>query len=103
MSTRSMITQVKPGNEVFEKYKRKRWFLLAYGVFMMMSVGVCYAWSVLSGPISETFAGWNEALGGLTYTLFIYSYTGFGLLSGILIKKFKQITVNLLSSAAVMF
>ena len=42
-------------NEVFEKYKVKRWFLLALGVLMMISVSVCYAWSILSGPISKSF------------------------------------------------
>ena len=95
--------QVIPGNEVFEKNKVKRWLLLAYGVLMMMSVGVCYAWSILNGPISTAFGElWDEALGGMVFTIFIYCNATCGVISGIVIGKLKTVRYNILISAVLM-
>ena len=86
-------------NEVFEKYKKKRWFLLALGVLIMVSVSVCYAWSLLSAPISKEFSSWNETMGGFTFTAFMYSYGIFGVVSGVLAHKLKNVRINLTISA----
>ncbi|MBE7088481.1 MAG: OFA family MFS transporter [Clostridiales bacterium] len=93
-----------PGNEVFERYKKKRWFLLLFGVIMMLSVSVGYAWTTLSGPISKAFGEiWSETKGGLVFTLFMYSYAIFGVVGGILVGKLKTVRINILIGAACLF
>ena len=89
-------------NEAFEKYKNKRWVLLALGVLIMVSVSVCYGWSLLSAPISKEFSSWNETMGGFTFTAFMYSYGIFGVVGGVLAQKVKKIHINLSIAALCM-
>ena len=43
-------------NATFEKWKHKRYLILMIGVFMMMLIGIPYAWSVFNAPIAKEFS-----------------------------------------------
>lgn len=48
---------------------RNRWFYAAVGVAVLLFAGMVYAWSVLSGPIGQEFAGWSKAQLSMTFTI----------------------------------
>ncbi len=48
---------------------KNRWFYAAVGVAVLLFAGMVYAWSVLSGPIGQEFAGWSKAQLSMTFTI----------------------------------
>lgn len=88
---------------VFEKWKIKRYLLLAWGVVMMMFISISYAWSVFNAPIAKEFSGVGQATLQFTFTVFIVSYGIFGIVGGYLVGLFKSVKINLFISAVLIF
>lgn len=68
------------------KLKVIRWPYLVIGVFMMLFIGITYAWSILKAPLSKEF-GWNSVALGLNFTVSMCFFCLGGILGGIIIKK----------------
>jgi OFA family oxalate/formate antiporter-like MFS transporter len=64
----------------------KRWPYLVYGFFMMLFLGLIYAWSVFITPLETTF-GWVRSQTSLIFTISMSSFCVGGIVAGILIKK----------------
>ncbi len=96
----TQITQENAGgNATFEKYKYKRWLLLAMGALVMFTISLGNAWSVLMLPIAVEFPEWTSAL-MMGFTVFMITYSLCGILSGIIISQRKgQVQLNLLIAA----
>ena len=71
---------------VSKKTLVKRGFMLALGVFSMLFAGVIYAWSILNGPLAQTF-GWTVENLALNFTLTMCAFCVGGFLGSILTKK----------------
>lgn len=90
-------------NTAFEKWKYKRYFILMIGVFMMMLIGIPYAWSVFNAPIAKEFSSFSQAQLQFTFTMFMISYGIFGIVGGYLVTLFKTVRYNLMISAGLIF
>ncbi len=64
----------------------KRWPYLVYGFFMMLFLGLIYAWSVFITPLETTF-GWVRSQTSLIFTISMSSFCLGGILAGFLIKR----------------
>ena len=64
----------------------KRWPYLIYGFFMMLFLGLIYAWSVFITPLETTF-GWVRSQTSLIFTISMSSFCIGGIAAGFLIKK----------------
>ena len=64
----------------------KRWPYLVYGFFMMLFLGLIYAWSVFIAPLETTF-GWVRSQTSLIFTISMSSFCVGGILAGFLIKR----------------
>ena len=92
--------EVVNGNEVFMKYKYKRWGFVVFGAILMFCISICYAWSILNVPIVQEHPEWTEGQIALTFTIFMIVYAVFGILSGIIIRLRKgRVRLNLIISA----
>ncbi len=84
----SITQQAATPNEVFEKYKYKRWILIAVGTLVMFFISLCNAWSVLVKPIAMEYPDWGNGL-MMGLTVFMISYSLCGILGGVIIGKRK--------------
>ena len=90
-------------NEMFEKWKYRRYLILAVGILMMMFIGIPYAWSVFNAPIAKEFTSFSQAQLQFTFTMFMISYGIFGVVGGYLVTLFKTVRYNLMISAGLIF
>ncbi len=68
-------------------FTAKRWIHLAIGTFLMLFLGLIYAWSTFVAPLEEEF-GWNRGQTSLTFTISI-AFLVIGLISCGFISKTK--------------
>jgi OFA family oxalate/formate antiporter-like MFS transporter len=64
----------------------RRWTILVYGFFVMLFLGLIYAWSIFITPLEDTF-GWVRSETALIFTISISFFCIGGITAGMLLKK----------------
>lgn len=65
---------------------RKRTLQLVYGIFVLLFLGLIYAWSVFVTPLEQEF-GWVRSQTSLVFTFSMSSFCVGGFISGLLLRK----------------
>lgn len=78
---------------------KKRWMLLGNSFFILLFMGVSFAWSIFVVPLETTF-GWTRAQTSLAFTLNTLCFSVGSILAGTLSKKYSFGTI--LKLAAIM-
>lgn len=81
---------------------KKRPLYAAAGVIVLLFAGVLYAWSVLSLPIGQEFAGWTKLDLSITFTIAMVTFCLAGLVGGIMLGRGVNVRVNIGIAAAAM-
>lgn len=63
--------------------KRRRWAYLILSVFLLLFLGLIYAWSVFRVPLEQEF-GWSKSGTSLTFSISMIMFCLGGLISGVL-------------------
>lgn len=75
----------------------KRWCFLAIGFFVMLFVGVLYAWPILKTPLKAEFM-WTESVLSLNFTLVMCFFCLGGLAAGVLSARIRPIALLTISA-----
>ncbi len=81
---------------------KKRYFILAYGVIMLLCLGLIYGWSIFVAPLEAEF-GWARSETSLTFTISISCFCLGGLLASLVSKKTGPLIPLLISSGLLLF
>ena len=79
---------------------KKRWLYLFAATFILLFLGLIYAWSIFKVALSEQFIQWDETQLSLTFTISMVFFVLSGFLSG-RISAFVNLRYRMLISAVV--
>lgn len=80
----------------------KRWLYLFTGTFILLFLGLIYAWSIFRTPFSAIYTDWTLSQISMTFTISIVCFCLGGFFGGLLSKKF-SVKIRFLIAAVCLF